>query len=427
VAGDTSARPATFRDVFGVREFRALFGTFVLSSIGDELARVALTVLVYHRTGSPLLSAVTFAIGYLPWLLGGPVLSAIADRLPRHQVLIATDAGRAVLVAAMAIPGTPLPVLLALLLLVSLGAPPFESARSALQADILEGDRYAVASSVTNVSLQLTQVAGFLLAGGLVAVFSPSAALLLDAVTFGVSALWLMVGLQRRPTPARSGEQRPSIIRDAAEGLRFIARNGRLRAIVGLLWAGNLVLSAPEGLAVPFAQQLGQGPTGVGMLLAANPLGVIVGALVVGRFVRPARREQLMAPLVLLSLLPLGAAGVVAMAVRPGAVGLAAVLGLTFLSGVGAAWAIPLNVSFVQAVPAALRGRAFGVAVSGLYGVQGLGVLMAGALAEGLSPGGVLTVACALGLLVVVGPLFAFRRTGTSVAGTRPAAGPSVA
>src|SRR3954471_8926929 len=93
-------RQATFRDVFAVREFRPLFGTFLLSTAGDELARVALTVLVYQRTASPLLSALTFAIGRLPWLLGGPLLSAVADRLPRHRVLVATDAARAVLLAA---------------------------------------------------------------------------------------------------------------------------------------------------------------------------------------------------------------------------------------------------------------------------------------------------------------------------------------
>ena len=51
---------------------------------------------------------------------------------------------------------------------------------------------------------------------------------------------------------------------------------------------------------------------------------------------------------------------------------------LLFVSGLGASWLIPLNVSFVQAVPAAYRGRAFGVAVSGLYGVQALGALAAG-------------------------------------------------
>ena len=81
----------------------------------------------------------------------------------------------------MVVPGLPLPVLLALLFLVSLGAPPFESARSALKADVLEGDRYAVANSVTNVCLQLMSVVGFVLGGALVAVTSPRAALAFDA------------------------------------------------------------------------------------------------------------------------------------------------------------------------------------------------------------------------------------------------------
>jgi Major Facilitator Superfamily len=427
VTGEASPRPVTFRDVFGVREFRALFGTFVLSSIGDELARVALTVLVYQRTGSPLLSAVTFAIGYLPWLIGGPVLSALADRLPRHRVLIATDAVRAVLIAAMAIPGTPLVVLLALLLLVSVGAPPFESARFALQADILDGDRYAIASSVTTVSLQVTQVAGFLLGGALVAVFSPTAALLIDAATFALSAVWLGVVLQRRPAPVAATESPSSYLHDMREGLRFIARTPRVRAIVGLLWAGNLFLIVPEGLAVPLARQLGQRATGVGALLAAVPVGIALGALVVGRFFPAERRERLMTPLVGLSLLALLAAGLVATTAGPGRGAFAAVLALLFVSGLGQAWGIPLNLSFAQAVPSAFRGRAFGVAVSGLSGVQGVGVLAAGALAQVLSAGSVLTVAGTLGAAVAVLPLIAFRRTGGSVASGRPAAGPSVA
>jgi MFS family permease len=410
-----------------VREFRALFTTLVLSSVGDELARVALTVLVYQRTSSPLLSALTFGIGYLPWLLGGPVLSAIADRLPRHRVLITSDAVRAVLIAAMALPGVPLALLLTLLLLVSLAAPPFDSARSALQADILDGDRYAVASSATNISVQITQIVGFLLAGGLVALFSPAAALLFDAATFLFSAGWLWARLRRRPAPAAdpSGRHR-SLWQDSADGLRFIARTPRLRAIIAVLWVATLFALAPEGLAEPFAAQLGQGSTGVGILLAAPPLGITVGALVVGRWVGPARRERLVAPLVVLSLVPLLAAGLIAATASPGPVAFGVVVLLMFLAGLGSAWTVPLNVSFVQAVPAGYRGRAFGVAASGLSGVQGIGVLVAGALAEGLSPGGVVAIAGGAGLIAVVPPLLAYRRSSwTSVAGPRAAAGRS--
>ena len=271
-----------------MREFRPLFGTFLLSTAGDELARVALTVLVYERTSSPLLSSLTFAIGHLPWLIGGPLLSAFADRLPRHRVLIAADVLRAALLGLMAVPGTPLPVLLALLFLVSLCAPPFESARSALMADVLDGDRYAVATSLTNISLQLAQVVGFLVAGALVAVLSPSAALLIDGVTFAVSALWLARSLQRRPAPTSESEPR-SVWRDVGDGLRLIGRSRRLMAIMGVLWVAPLSITASEGVAAPLVEQLGNEATAIGILLAAHPLGVTVGGLVVARLVPPAR------------------------------------------------------------------------------------------------------------------------------------------
>src|SRR5580693_7058168 len=69
-AGAAPAR-AGFGSVFAVREFRVLWGSVVLSATGDRLALVALAGLGYGRTRSPLLAAVAFAAGYLPWLAGG--------------------------------------------------------------------------------------------------------------------------------------------------------------------------------------------------------------------------------------------------------------------------------------------------------------------------------------------------------------------
>ncbi len=386
-------------------------------------------MLVYQRTDSPLLSAITFAISYLPWLLGGPLLSTLADRFPRHRVLIATDAARALLVAGMAVPGTPLPLLLGLLLVVAVCGPPFESARSALMADVLDGDRYALATSLTNVGSQVAQVLGFVLGGTLVAVLTPSAALLLDAGTFAVSAVWLWARLQRRPAPDDGGDAEGprSMWRDAAEGLRLIGRTPRLLAIIAVTWVGMLFTNAPEGIAAPLVEQLGQGPAQVGILLGANPAGVTVGGLLIARALTQERRERLVPPLVALSLAPILLAGLVTVWSGPGTGAYATVVALMFVAGLGAAWSIPLNVAFVQAVPPAYRGRAFGVAVSGLYGVQGIGVLGAGALAEGLTAGTVVGLIGALGLLAVVPPLVGYLRTQGHVAAAPPAAGPSEA
>jgi MFS family permease len=395
-----------------VREFRPLFGSYLLSTIGDELARVALTVLVYQRTNSALLSAITFAISYLPWLVGGPVLAALADRYPRHRVLIASDVARALLVAVMAIPGTPLPLLLALLLAVSVCAPPFEAARSALMADVLEGDRYAVATSLTGITVQLSQLIGFLLGGALLAVFSASTALLANAATFAVSALWLSRGLRRRSAPVAEddGGGVRSIWQDTGSGVRFLARSPRLLGIVGLLWVASLFGNAPEGIAAPFAIELAGSTSTTGLLLAATPAGTVLGGLVVGRLCPPALRERLVAPLAVLWMVSVLLAGLVPSWLDDGPTALVLVLALFFVAGIGAAFTIPLNVAFVQAVPSAYRGRAFGVVVAGLSGVQGLGVLLAGLGAERFAPGVVVTLAGGIGLLAVVVPLAALRR-----------------
>src|SRR5580704_12369263 len=115
---------ATFRDVFAVREFRALWFSEILSVAGDRLALVALTLLVYSHTRSPLYAAMTYAAGYLPWVIGGLFLADVADRRPRRSVMVVCDVVRTVLVAAMAVRGVPLVALVALLFAAMMFPPP---------------------------------------------------------------------------------------------------------------------------------------------------------------------------------------------------------------------------------------------------------------------------------------------------------------
>src|SRR5580692_5746258 len=114
-----------FRDVFAVAEFRALWLAQLLSVVGDQLARVALTVLVYDRTRSALLAAITFVVSIVPTFIGGITLAWLADRYPRRAVMITSDIARGVLVVIMAIPGVPLAASVALLFVVTLAGAPF--------------------------------------------------------------------------------------------------------------------------------------------------------------------------------------------------------------------------------------------------------------------------------------------------------------
>jgi MFS family permease len=363
-------RPATYREVFGVTEFRALYAAFVLSMVGDMLAKVAVTVLVFDRTGSPLLSAAAFALSYLPWGIGGPFLAALADRWPRRRTLVVCDVARAVLVAVLAIPGLPLPALLALLTLASLLTPPFEAARSALLPEVLDGDRYVVATSVLVVSTYVANVGAFVLGGALVAAVHAWGALLADAATFAVSGLLLALFVRSRPAVR---VERRSLARETADGARLVFGHRVLRSYLLLVWAVSALVFASEGLAAAYAGHLGAGPRAVGLLLAALPFGMAFGGLVLTRAIAPVRRIRLAVPLAALAtvaMLPL--------LLDPP---LPVVLALYVISGIGLATAIPLNAMFVRAVAPHYRARAFGVARSGVEVAQGLAVVAAGALA----------------------------------------------
>src|SRR6516225_431701 len=226
IAVDGAAQPAvsrtfsrsgqpTFREVFAVGEFRALWLAQLLSVAGDQLARVAMTVLVYDRTRSALLTALTYALTYLPWIVGGLALSGLADRLPRRQVMITCDLARMVLVLVMvsvslARSAAALWTMVALLFFVTLLDSPFKSARSALMADILTGERYVLGTTLTQITFQAGTVLGFALGGLVVAALGTRTALLADAATFAVSALLLLLWVHKRPAAADGAGRKPS-------------------------------------------------------------------------------------------------------------------------------------------------------------------------------------------------------------------------
>jgi predicted MFS family arabinose efflux permease len=405
--GAPSGRAATYREVFAVREFRALFAAHLLSVAGDQFARVALAVLVFERTHSAGLTALTYALTFLPSLVAGPLLSGIADRRPRRQVMVAADLARAVLVATMAIPGMPLLAVGGLLIVVQFLAAPFNAARAATLPVILEGDRYVVGSAVSNMTYQLAQLAGFASGGVLVAGFGPTEALLLDAATFVASAAFVRLGVRAREAPRAGGGAGRSWFGDLAGGAALVWRDPRLRSLVALACVSGFYIPV-EGLAVPYADRIGAGPAAVGLLMAANPAGTVVGMALINRL-PPDTRRRLLGPLAVAACVPL-----LGCALHPG---LAITLALWALSGVASAFQIVANAEFVRSVPDQRRGQAFGLAASALLAAQGLGVLLSGIAAEVAAPGLVLAVVGGLGALAATGASVAWSRAQVSPAG----------
>jgi MFS family permease len=383
------------RHVLRDPEFRAVLLADALSTVGDQVARIAVALAVLERSGSPFAASATYACSYLTWLLGGPFLTALADRYPRRRVMVVCDLLRMVLVGALAVPGTPLWAVFAVLVLVGLLAPPFEAAHSSLLADVLSGDRYVVGNALTNAVGQAGQLLGFVAGGGMVVLLGVSGALLADAATFGLSAL-LLLRVREREHRVHGQETSTTRWQEAVAGFALLGRSPRLRLLLcwGLLSATAVI--APEGLAVAVAEQDGRGPFVAGLLTASVPAGFLLGSWLVLRLA-PERREQLFPYLVVTSCVPLMLTAVVQDAL--------VLCGLWAVAGAGNALQLVANSSYVQAVPAHLRGRAFGVAATLLMAVQGVVLLAAGALAEVTGPRVPVAVLAAACLLLV--PLLA--------------------
>lgn len=393
-------RTARFGETFAVREFQVLWIAIAQSGIGDQLAKIALSILVYDRTGSPFLTAMTYGVTYLPYLLAGPLLSPLADRYRRREVLIASDLVRAVLVALMVLPGVPLWALFVLVFAVGVARPPFDAARSSILPDILPGDLFVTGTAVTQTTSQVTQVLGFAVGGAVVATIGAPWALALNAISFALSALLFRVGVRDRPAP--HGESRPPIRQVLTKGTATIFRDQRLRALIGLgMLAGFYVV--PEALAVPYVKhELGLTATYAGILLAVGPLGISLGTILLTRLIRPSRRVNLMGPLAVIGLVAL-----LPFALTPN---FYAAMGLLFVSGLAGGYNLAANAAFVSILPNANRGQALGLAQTLLFLAQGVATTVAGAIVAVLGLPGTICLAGAMGIVVACWCWFTWQR-----------------
>ncbi len=371
-------RPVTFRDVFAVAEYRAVYFSLVVNWVGDYLARAAIIVLVYQQTESVLLSAASFAVSYLPWIIGGPVLAALAERYPYRRVLIISDLARAVPIALIALPGMNVYAILVLLFIAMLGAPPTQAARSALMPLIL-GRRMVVTGLAINASTsQAAQVFGYVVGATIAVGIDARLGIALDAVSFVVSAGLIAIGVRPRP-PANNRAERRHLLRETGEGFRLVFGTPMLRSIALMVFALTTFTILPEGLAAGWAALFHEEPSArgfdQGLIMAAGPVGFVIGGLAVGRLARESQRRRLIKPFAVLPPLALALT-----AFAPNATTVAV---LVAVSGVAQGGLMPtLNGEFVLALPHGYRARAYGVMQGGLQLTQCFAVVATGALAQ---------------------------------------------
>src|SRR4051795_4248411 len=214
------------RRLRGMRSFRLLLLSLAVSSCGDWLYNVALLALVYQRTGSPTLAALTTAARVLPLLVLGPLGGALADRHDRRRLLIASDLTRAAVMGALAwLAGAGLPIGLAPLLaaLATAAGTVTPPAIGATVARVVPDAELERANGLRAAIGQGAIVVGPALGALVLAATGPATAILANALTFLVSAVAIAC-VPAGPVfaPARSGATRPTVLADVRAGARAL-------------------------------------------------------------------------------------------------------------------------------------------------------------------------------------------------------------
>jgi Transmembrane secretion effector len=383
---------ASYRAAFAQREFRALFVAFTIAIAGSAVSSVALTIEVFDRTRSPLLSALTFALGFLPYVFGGALLSGLVDRVQPRRLLAGCDLGCAGLLAAMALPGLPIAALLAMLVCIGTLTSISSGAQGALVRSVVPAGAYVPARSLLRVAAQVAQVAGNAVGAALLVLLTPAGAFLASGAALAGAALVVRLGLGRHPVPGAAGQS--ALVRDSLHGLRQVLGHARLRRLLLLGWLVPMFAVAPAALAAPYVAGQGGSPAQVGWWLAALSAGLIAGDLLGVLAFSPQRQRSLVG-------LTAGAFFVpylVFIASPP------VVVALPLLAGAGlcGVYSLGLDSLVRQAAPEHLFARTMAISTAGLLTLQGLGFALAGAAAQLVGPAWAIAGAGACGLVTVM-------------------------
>ncbi|KMS87716.1 arabinose ABC transporter permease [Streptomyces regensis] len=239
-----------------------------------------------------------------------------------------------------------------LVVLARLIGAPVNAAQNALTREVFtDDDVFLRSQDLRSITNNIAMLVGFASGGALVAAVGPSWALAIDAASFVVTACVVRMWVRQRPV---AGDRTDPWFR----ATRWVFAQRRLRVLLAFSWLVGLAM-IPEGLVAPLAHEIGAPEQAVGWLLAADPVGFIVGTFLLSRFVSAEGRRALLGVLATAA-----SATLVFFALEPGLVAALALM------------------TFITWVPNDMRGGAGGLYRTGLRVTQGVGIALGGVVAE---------------------------------------------
>jgi MFS family permease len=264
-----------------------LFGGQVVSDLGDWLDFLALITLIVYRwnLGPSALAALSVAVA-MPFAVIAPLSGVWADRLPRKTVMVAADLIRALVVFGLVFAPN-LATALALVFVRGVFSTFFGPARQATIALVVPQDDLLAANSLSQLSFQLTKILGPMLGGLLVAAVGPRAAFMVDAVTFLISAAFIVQLpniASAAQTKEETAEQAPSFWREFREGLSYLIHRRSLVLSVASNSVTLLIIFTFDSLGVLALRELGIGEALFGFTIGSIGLGTAAGAIAIGQW-----------------------------------------------------------------------------------------------------------------------------------------------
>ena len=336
------------------RDFRRLFLASVISLGGDWFLFVALGGLVLEVTGEATAVGIMIFAQEAPIFLATPWAGWLADRFDRRRLMIGCDLARTVICAAFLLvgPGN-LWLAYALLVCLSLFAAVFDPAQSAALPNVVDAEDLPTANALGG-SLWGTMLAvGAALGGVVAAIFGRNVAFIVDAVSFALSALFLL-GVHRSFSAPREHDEHIGIADATRETVRYARRDRRVWALVSVKFGFGAAAGVLAMIAVFARQVFHAGDVGFGLLMAARGVGALIGPFIGHRLAGPGHRR----------LLPVIACSLATFGIGYGLLGLAPALWLAAASilvahlGGGSQWVLS-TYGLQRLVPDEIRGRIF--------------------------------------------------------------------